>query len=391
MVCVFRNGFANAGCKGMRIKVMKYMTFQPRVLAHTVCALLATGLMACTPAEQAVKAPQNVEVVRVSSDIARTKRDFPAVIQANNLSHLSFRVEGELKTLPVTSGMNVKKGDLLATLDAADYERQVTDTKETYKLAKLNFERAQKLIKTGAISASESDKLEAEYLIAKANHELAKIHLGFTQLRAPKDGIIGRVIADNFENVRVGEAILTLHDAETLEVQVNVSEQLLALAKPDRESRKAAFQVRFESLPGKVYTATSYEFETEKDPQTKSYLAKLLMDNPVDVPIFPGMSAVVTVDMSDIERDSFQGINLPSSAVVFRPDSDIDGRNTFVWKLSDDEKSVSMHAVETRKLGRTGIELKSGVKPGDVIVTYGQQQLFEGAPVKVVAEKEIKG
>ncbi|MFD2095363.1 efflux RND transporter periplasmic adaptor subunit [Corallincola platygyrae] len=350
----------------------------------------AVLLSACSEAPIEPKLPQNVQVLRVGAELHGTERDFPAVIQANNLSTLSFRVSGELIELPVTSGMQVKKGDLLAKIDPADFRRQVTDTEATFKLAELNFGRAQKLIKTGAISASEHDKLQAEFLIAKANYEIAKTDLGFTELRAPKDGTVGSVIVDNYENLQVGQEVLSLHDSGHFEVQVNVSEQLLALARRDTP-QDLEHQVTFESLPGKTFVARSYEMETEKDPNTKSYRAKLLMENPTDVPILPGMSAVVTVDMSKIERNTFEGLVLPSSAVVFQPDSNVDGQNAFVWKLADDEKTVVMQPVQTGQLSKVGIELKGGVKPGDVIVVYGQQQLFEGAPVNVVSEKEING
>ncbi|MBD1391163.1 efflux RND transporter periplasmic adaptor subunit [Neiella sp. HB171785] len=349
----------------------------------------AFALTACSKPAAPAKPPASIEVAKISDDIFGTMRDFPAVVQASDQSDLAFRVSGELIELPAKGGMRVAKGDLLAKVDPADFIRAVEDAKATYDLAKLNFERAASLLKSGSISASEHDTLKAEYQIAQAELNIAKTRLGFTELRAPKDGIIGSVPVDNFENVQIGEPIVVLDSVATLDVVVDVAEHLLAVASPRSADNKIKHKVTIEGINGEFY-ASRYEVESEKDEVSKTYKATLRMERPQQVAILPGMSAVVSVDMNKISRDAFSGLVLPSSAVQFEPAKSLDGHNSFIWKLSDTGDSVVKQAVEVQQLSEYGVEIKSGIAPGDVIVVYGQG-LFDGAPVNVVKTREING
>ncbi|GGA91097.1 hemolysin secretion protein D [Neiella marina] len=349
----------------------------------------AFALTACSKPAAPVKPPASIEVAKISDDIFGTMRDFPAVVQASDQSDLAFRVSGELIELPAIGGQRVAKGDLLAKVDPADFIRAVDDATATFDLAKLNFERAASLLKSGSISASEHDTLKAEYQIAEAELNIAKTRLGFTELRAPKEGVIGSVAVDNFENVQVGEPIVVINSIETIDIVVDVAEHLLAVASPRSAQNDVQHKVTIEGIDGEFY-ASRYEVESEKDEVSKTYKATLRMPRPEKVAILPGMSAVVSVDMNKISRDAFSGLVLPSSAVQFEPAMSLNGENSFVWKLSEEGDSVVKQAVEVQQLSEFGVEIKSGVAPGDVIVVYGQG-LFEGAPIHVVKTREING
>lgn len=358
-------------------------------LAIAMAACSAVVLSACGQAPDPIKPAPSIEVVKISDDVFGTERDFPAVIQASDQSDLAFRVSGELIELPATGGRRVEKGDLLAKIDPADFTRAVNDAQATFDLAKVNYERAASLLKTGSISASEHDTLKAEFEIAKADLGIAKIRLDFTELRAPKRGIIGSVAVDNFESVQVGEPIVTLNSLETIDVVVDIAEHLLAVANPRSAQNNVKHQVTIEGIDGEYY-ATRYEVESEKDEVSKTYKATLRMERPEKTAILPGMSAVVRVDMNKVSRTAFSGLVLPGSAVQFEPAQSLSGRNSFVWKLNETGDAVAKQPVEVEQLSELGVEIKSGIAPGDVIVVYGQG-LYEGAPVNVVKTREING
>ncbi|MBW8191737.1 efflux RND transporter periplasmic adaptor subunit [Neiella marina] len=358
-------------------------------LAIAVGVCSAVFLSACSKAPAPEKMAPPVETVKISDDVFGTQRDFPAVVQASDQSDLAFRVSGELISLPAIGGKQVKKGDVLAKLDPADFVRAVEDASATYDLAKVNYERAAALLKTGSISASEHDTLKAEYEIAKADLGIAKVRLDFTELKAPKDGVIGLVAVDNFENVQVGEPIVTINSMETIDIVIDVAEHLLAVANPRASQDDVQHQVTIEGIEG-VFYASRYEVESEKDDVSKTYKATLRMKRPERTAILPGMSAVVRVDMNKVSRAAFSGLVLPGSAVLFEPSKPLMGDNAFVWKLSEAGNSVVKQPVEVEQLAEFGVEIKSGIAPGDVIVVYGQG-LSEGAAVNVVKTREIKG
>ncbi len=119
-------------------------------------------------------------------------RNFPGRIDANKKADLSFRVAGKLKELLVKEGDLVNKGDVIARLDATDFQITVNDKKSFYTRAFNDYKRGKLLVKYGNISKMDFDRLEANYLSAKAELSLASQQLAYTELKAPFGGTVAR-------------------------------------------------------------------------------------------------------------------------------------------------------------------------------------------------------
>ena len=86
----------------------------------------------------------------------------------------------------------VKQGDVVAKLDPTDFQIAVDNKQATFTRAEKDYERGKKLVKEGHISKRDFDGLEATFLSTRAEFNLAKQQLDYTELKAPFDGVIAR-------------------------------------------------------------------------------------------------------------------------------------------------------------------------------------------------------
>ncbi|EKP4442464.1 efflux RND transporter periplasmic adaptor subunit, partial [Vibrio alginolyticus] len=176
--------------------------------------------------------------VRVTS-LAGNKVDdnlyFPAVANAADRSHLSFRVAGEVSSIMVKEGDKVTKGDVIATLDPTDYELDVDNASARFSVVDSQYRRSRPLVDKGLLAKSQFDEIAAQRQIALAELQLAKLRLSFTALKAPVDGIISRVNIDQFENVQVGQHIVNIHSLERVEVLIQLPDRLYVNQPPTEE------------------------------------------------------------------------------------------------------------------------------------------------------------
>jgi len=149
------------------------------------------------------------------------------VCQIRGIQHIEIRSleKGYLQNVLVDEGETVHKGQLLFQIKPSVYQADVEKSEAEVNLYQIELENNQALVDKDIISPTEAAMSAAKLAKAKAELELAKTHLGFTEIRAPFDGLIGR-----FGNIRLGslleenELLTTLSDTHQLWVYFNVPE-----------------------------------------------------------------------------------------------------------------------------------------------------------------------
>jgi len=149
------------------------------------------------------------------------------VCQIRAIQHIEIRSleKGYLQNILVDEGETVHQGQLLFQIKPNVYEADVQKSQAEVELSQIELQNNQALVDKDIISPTEATMSAAKLAKVKAELELAKTHLGFTEIRAPFDGLIGR-----FGNVRLGslleenELLTTLSDTHRLWVYFNVPE-----------------------------------------------------------------------------------------------------------------------------------------------------------------------
>jgi membrane fusion protein, multidrug efflux system len=149
------------------------------------------------------------------------------VSQVKSFQHIELRAieKGYLQKIYVDEGQFVKKGQLLFQIIPVVYQAEAQKSLAELKYTEIEFQNTKSLNDSNIVSKNELALSRAKMEKAKAEYELAKARLGFTEIRAPFDGMVGR-----FNNVRVGslldegELLTTLSDNSKMWVYFNVPE-----------------------------------------------------------------------------------------------------------------------------------------------------------------------
>ena len=149
------------------------------------------------------------------------------VCQIRAIQHIEIRSleKGYLQNVLVDEGETVHQGQLLFQIKPNVYEADVQKSEAEVELSKIELQNNQALVDKDIISATEASMSSAKLAKVEAELALAKTHLGFTEIRAPFDGLIGR-----FNDIRLGslleenQLLTTLSDTHRLWVYFNVPE-----------------------------------------------------------------------------------------------------------------------------------------------------------------------
>jgi len=361
------------------VQKLKSFTGARTVLLAVVSLFAASLLLSACGKEEVV---EEIEVVRpvkimtVQSGQITSNISLPGKVRAAKRSELSFKVSGPLVSLPIEEGQEVKKGDLIAQIQKRDFQTSLDEAKARNLEAEKQFRRYKELYAKKQVSRADYDTYRAARDVARAQLEDASNKLLDTSLKAPFDGVISKRFVENFQKVQAKEAIANLQDTTRIEILIDVPELLMANMKKVEE--QLIVHGRFESIPGKEYELTLKEYSTQADPSTQTYRVVLLMDQPAEAKILPGMTATVsskTLSGVDLTKPT---IIIPAIAVMDAP-----GDKPFVWLLDTDKSTVHKTMVSIGPLkGTADISIETGLTGGETIIVAGLTQLEEGQKVR---------
>ena len=362
------------------------MSLHQRSVASLTALPLTLLLLISTAGCQQEAAPVVTEnpvrparIFEVVSPSDATWHRFPGKVEAAEQATLAFRVPGELQKLPVHAGMEVNKGTVLAKLDPSDYQLRVDERQARYDLANSQFERIDNLFKKRQVSKSQFDQVKAELDISRTALASAKTDLSYTTLKAPFSGTVSSLMLENHQSVSAGMPILQLQTRGQLEISIQVPETIMANISSD--GRPYQPEVEFDALPGQRFLSDYKEHNTQADAATGSYQVVLTLKRPENLNVLPGMSASVYADLSQILAVHQSEVTVPSGAVFQSAEQTEGTSQSSVWLL-DDSDTLMLQAVTTGQMTSAGVQIFSGLKPGDRILAAGVHQAMEGMKVK---------
>ena len=271
------------------------------------------------------------------------------------------------------SGDTVKAGTLLVQLNDAPERADLQAALAKESLAESQLARAERLVKTGAVSHEVLDQRRSERDQVLANIRQLKAQIAQKRIRAPFDGEIGIRQINLGQHLNPGDEIATLTDLSQLYVEFSVPQQDLSLV-----GRDAKVSVTTDGWPGRTFTGTVNAIEPQIDVNTRNVTVQALMPNP-DKALRPGMYVDVAVNLPP-QHDA---LLVPVTAIQ----TSASGESIVVVRdISSDGGGVAEIVPVTtgRRMGDQVI-VETGLKPGDVVVTQGQIRVQPGRPVTSVA------
>lgn len=177
------------------------------------------------------------------------------VCQIRAISHIELRSQekGYLQNIYVDEGQFVKKGQLMFQIMPLIYQAEIGKAEAEASFAEIEYQNTKSLADSNIVSKKELAMAKAKYDKAKAELNLAQAHLGFTEIRAPFDGIMGRFYVRLGSMIEEGELLTTLSDNSKMWVYFNV---------PEAEYLDYATKAKSDSLlKVKLQMANNQEFD----------------------------------------------------------------------------------------------------------------------------------
>lgn len=188
----------------------------------SLCALI--GMVSCESHHEHEK---EEETFKVTSPLKKDTSIFHAYVsQIHSISHIELRSQerGYLESVYVDEGQSVKKGQLLFRIMPRVYEAEMMKAKAEADLASIEYQNTKALSDSNIVSKNELAMDKARFDKAKAELALAQVHLDFTEIRAPFDGIIDRFQARIGSLLDEGDVLTNLSDNSQMWVYFNVPE-----------------------------------------------------------------------------------------------------------------------------------------------------------------------
>jgi len=375
--------------------------FSRRLALAGVSILAAAVLTACSgsQAETAGPPPPQVSAAPVLVKPVSQWDDFSGRVEAVQSVELRPRVSGYIDKVNYVEGDEVKKGDVLFTIDArsyqAEYDRaraELTRARTQATLARSESERAKKLSDQQAISTESweqrraaADQAGANVQAAQAALDAAALNLEFTKVRAPINGRAGRAMVTAGNLVTAGDSasvLTTLVSLDTVFVYFDADEgTFLRYAQMARKGERPS--ERDSELPVKVGLSGEEGFphsgkvdflDNQVTRSTGTIRVRALLDN-ADRAFTPGLFARVQL----LGSGEFQAMLIDDKAVL----TDQDRKYVYVV---DKEGKAQRRDIQ---LGRTAEGLRivqQGLAAGDRVIIDGVQKVFmPGMPVQAKA------
>jgi len=367
-----------------------------RLLTFAASALLA----ACSEKAAPPAAVPEVSVVEVIQRDVPIGAELTATMTGLEDVELRARVEGYLRSIDYSEGSQVKKGQLLFTIEESQYRQKVAEAAATLSRAQaalskadLDVSRYRPLAAERAISQAELDNAIAAQKAARAQVdatraelENARLNLGYTRIAAPIDGLAGRAQRKVGDLVGKGEPTLlaTVSSIDPIRVTVNMPEglylryasELQAIAAQPKGAKKLPEAQpdgpRLVLADGSSYPEPGRLIMVDRsvDPQTGTLRADLAFPNPKQL-LRPGLYAKVRYK----EEIRTAALLVPQRAV-----QELQGQFSVVVVNAEGK-------AESRKV-KTGPRvdglwiLEAGVKPGEKGIVEGVLKVRDGMPVK---------
>ncbi|PZQ52608.1 MAG: efflux transporter periplasmic adaptor subunit [Rhodovulum sulfidophilum] len=285
---------------------------------------------------------------------------------------LGVETPGIVKEITFQANDHVEAGQVLVQLDDAIERADLAAANATLNLSELQLDRAQALRTRGVTAANDLDEAQASATSARAEVQKLTAVMNQKALRAPFSGTVGIPQVDVGQYLPAGTVYATLQDLDAMRVDFSVPEQEIRLIRNGLPVT-ASTEVGTASLEGRVIG-----IEPRIDPNSRLVTVRAEVENADDA-LNPGQFLRVRVELP-AESDV---ISLPQTAVS----STLYGDSVFVVREEGEgeEKKSTVEQVFVQ-VGRRSlglVEITSGLNPGDVVVTAGQNRLFTGAPVTI--------
>lgn len=311
--------------------------------------------------------PVQVDVIVAAYQPLSNTVEANGTVVANEMTELRPEVSGRLTYLNIPEGRSVSKGTVLARINDADLQAQLTKLRSQLSLAEKTEERLRKLLAVEGINRADYDVAVNQVSAIRADIGVVQANISRTIVRAPFSGVIGLRNVSPGAYVSPQTVLASIQQVNRSKIDFTLPE---AYANVITKGRSVAIDV-----DGARKKATVVAIEPQVNTATRNLTVRAIVDNGV---VNPGSFVKVLIDANAKPN----AILVPSAAIIPEANS----KKVIVAKNG----KGTLTNVETGLRTASGVEILTGLNPGDTVVVTGVLYVRPNSRLKVRSVKQLK-
>lgn len=358
-----------------------------------ICSIVILFLVfkqVSTKKEKTIFLTDNIKRGNIEQTVIAT-----GTIRSNNRVEVGAQVSGRITKLNVVLGQEVKKGDLIATIDSmtqendlekaksqlSSYEKQLESKKVNLEVKKSKYNRASNLYKVKSISQDDYETAKQEYADAKSGVseleelikqakievKMAETELSYTIITSPIDGVVVSIPISEGQTVNSKQntpTIVQVADLKKMLIKPEISEGDITKLKKGQEVEftilslpEKIYKAKIDSIDPAMTTLTDDEYEESvSDTEAVYYYANVIVDN-IDNNLRIGMTTTNTIKVAEAKNV----IAIPTTALYKKGDK-------YYVKTLGEKEVVEEKEVKIGINDDINTEIKSGLKEGEKLI-----------------------
>ena len=354
-------------------------------------AFLAKGCFKKKPVKEVPPRPVDTAIA-IQQDAEICLESFGNLFSPNDVD-IKSQVTGAIKEINFSEGQEVKKDDLLFTIDPATYQAgldksraALTEDLANLKLKKITLQRNQKLYEKQLISQQDFDQYQTDLAAAEAKVrldvaevELSKINLDYCYIRSPVDGLTGKRQVDlgNIVSANTGPTLVNIKTIDTLYVDFTIPERYLSQVRRAMKEGKLKVEITLEDDKEGPYSGELQLIDNTVDNTTGTILLRASVDNK-ERALWAGQFVKVRLILG-INKDA---VLVPYEAVQ------LGQKGSYLFVITP-QNEADLRQIKIGSRQKDYIVIEDGVKTGEKVVISGQMGLSPKA--KVIESSQFKG
>jgi len=308
----------------------------------------------------------NAITYSISPTTISDRINLPGSIEPWTRLMLLSKIGGAVTEIAVKEGDRVKKGDVIARIEDADYKIALDKAEAAYKLAVADLKRDQSIFEKGVIPEATLEANSTRMQTARADYENARLMLSRTTVTSPMNGIIRRMDAKIGSQLSIGDPIAEILEIERMKGVIGIPESDVTAV-----SRLDTVDISIQALENRTIHAKKYFLSPSPETVARLYRLELEIDNSVS-DIRSGMFI-----RADIVKDVVENaLTIPFYSVISRNDEQ--------YVYVEEDGQARKRPVRLGIMEKWMVQVTAGLQAGEKVLVEGHRDVEDGQKIKII-------
>jgi len=275
--------------------------------------------------------------------------------------------QGSIQYLKVEEGDKIRKGQVIAKIDAVSLSSQLSSARSAFAKAEKDVARYERLEKVGAVSQSSLEDVRIQRENAGANIAQINQQLSFTSVKSPIAGVVNKLMVEETSFVMPGNQIAEIVQIDRLKIAVNIAEDNLGKIKEGQE-----VSIKTDVYPLEIFKGTVSNISVKADASRK-FQVTIEVANTSETQLRAGLFAAVNFDA--LKTNEQEAMVIPREAIV----GSLQNPQVYVVK----DSTVMLKKIKAGAVINGDVVVLEGLENGQQIVTKGIINLTDGTKIKI--------